>query len=62
LEGAEIFHGSKLEELLSSGKVDEMILAINPFPRDRKAEIINLAIQHNVRVLNIPPVSTMDRR
>jgi FlaA1/EpsC-like NDP-sugar epimerase len=56
LEGAEIFHGSKLEELLSSGKVDEMILAINPFPRDRKAEIINLAIQHNVRVLNIPPV------
>jgi FlaA1/EpsC-like NDP-sugar epimerase len=56
LEGAEIFPGSKLEELLASGKVDEMILAINPFPKDRKAEIINLGIQYNVRVLNIPPV------
>ncbi|MDZ4750080.1 MAG: nucleoside-diphosphate sugar epimerase/dehydratase [Flavobacteriales bacterium] len=56
MEGAEIFHSAKLAELLSSGKVDELILAINPFPADRKAEVIAEAIKHNVRVLNIPPV------
>ncbi|MEY3399436.1 MAG: hypothetical protein RL220_2030 [Bacteroidota bacterium] len=57
LEGAEIFHGAKLEELLASGKVDELILAINQFPANRKSEVINLAIRYGVRILNVPPVN-----
>ncbi len=56
LEGAEIFPLSKLEELYSSQKVDEVIIAIPSLDKKKKAAFISNALASNVRVSNIPPV------
>lgn len=56
MEGAEIFPLKKLDELFSSGKVDEVIIAIPSLDKKKKAAFINKALSYNVRVSNIPPV------
>jgi FlaA1/EpsC-like NDP-sugar epimerase len=56
MEGAEIFPLKKLDELFSSGKVDEVIIAIPSLDKKKKADFINKALSYNVRVSNIPPV------
>lgn len=56
LEGASIYHTGKLQEFFSSNRVDEIIIAIPGISSKRKAEIINNALTHNVKVSNIPPV------
>ncbi|MFM9984867.1 MAG: polysaccharide biosynthesis protein, partial [Flavobacteriales bacterium] len=56
LEGASIYSTQKLEEFFSTNKVDEIIIAIPGIDTRRKAEIINNALRHNVKVSNIPPV------
>lgn len=56
LEGVDIFHTSKLEELYSSGKVEEVIIAIPDIDKKRKSDFINDALAHQIKVSNIPPV------
>ncbi|MFN8697951.1 MAG: polysaccharide biosynthesis protein [Flavobacteriales bacterium] len=56
LEGADIWHSSKSEELFASGKVDELILAVPSMSPERKSQIIELALKHDIKVLNVPPV------
>ncbi len=56
MEGAEILPLNKLDELYSSGKVDEVIIAIPALDKKKKADFINKALAANVRVSNIPPV------
>jgi FlaA1/EpsC-like NDP-sugar epimerase len=57
LEGADIYQSKKLNDLLSSEKVDEIILAVPNLPQSRKAEIIKLALEHNVKVSQLPPAT-----
>lgn len=56
IEGASIYHGAKAEGLLASGKVDQMIISIQKLRPEDKRRIINLALKHDVRVMNVPPV------
>ena len=56
IEGASIYHSAKSEKLLSSGKVDQMIISIQKLSPEDKRRIINLALKHEVRVMNVPPV------
>lgn len=56
LEGADIYHTSKMNELFAHGKVEELIIAIPSLPKERKTAAIQKAIEHKVKVLNIPPV------
>ncbi|MBL7943382.1 MAG: polysaccharide biosynthesis protein [Flavobacteriales bacterium] len=57
IEGTTIYHASKAGEIFSSGKADELVLAIEVIDRRKKNAMINLALRHNVQVRNIPPVS-----
>ncbi|MDZ4822273.1 MAG: nucleoside-diphosphate sugar epimerase/dehydratase [Flavobacteriales bacterium] len=56
IEGTSIYHSSKAEEFFSSGKTDEIILAIQKLDKGRKNELVNLALKYNVRVRNVPPI------
>jgi len=56
LEGADIYHSNKTEELFASGKVDEVILAIPSLDKKSKTDFINKALSYKVKVSNIPPV------
>lgn len=56
INGASIYHSSKAEEFFSQGKVDQLIISIQELSPDRKAQMIDLALKYNVRVMNVPPV------
>lgn len=56
IEGAEIFSSSKLGEVLSKNEVAHLIISVQQLSADRKKAIIETALQHNVKVLNVPPV------
>ncbi len=56
LEGASIYQTQKIDELFSTGRVDEIIIAIPSIDHKKKAAFISKALGYNVRVSNIPPV------
>lgn len=56
IEGVEIFSSSKLVHILSKEDVSQLIISIQQLSADRKKEIIETALQFNVKVLNVPPV------
>ena len=57
LEGASVYHTDKLPELLASGNIDEVIIAIaSPDPEQRR-RVVDACIAAQVKVLTIPPVS-----
>lgn len=56
LEGVSIVHSSRLEAILKEGKAETLIISIQEVSATRKAQVIDLCLQHNIRVLNIPPV------
>lgn len=57
LEGTDIYSGLKLNDFLSSGKVDEVILAAQNLSSTKRKEIIKVALDYNVKVRQLPPVS-----
>lgn len=57
LEGADIYHSSKFEEFLSSGKVDEVIIASIALDRQKRAQIIQSALKFDVKVRQLPPAT-----
>ena len=58
IDGVNIYHGNKeLKRLLSSKKVDWLIISILNLPAHRKQEVIEMCLQHKVKVLNVPPMS-----
>lgn len=57
LEGATIYHTSKLASLLEKKDVEEVIISIQNISAQRKQEIVDLCLSNNTKVLNVPPVS-----
>ncbi|MEZ4798461.1 MAG: nucleoside-diphosphate sugar epimerase/dehydratase [Flavobacteriales bacterium] len=57
MEGADIYHSSKLEDFISTGKVDEIIIAAPSLSNARKAELIEMALAKNVKVSQLPPAT-----
>ncbi|MEI7596967.1 MAG: nucleoside-diphosphate sugar epimerase/dehydratase [Bacteroidota bacterium] len=57
LEGIQILSGQDLEKVFSENDVDNLIISIQKLSPERKKDIVDLALLHNVRVLNVPPVN-----
>ncbi len=57
MEGTPIYHSSELSALLDKEEVAHIIVAVqNPRPENRRA-IIQMAMDHKVDVLTVPPVN-----
>ncbi len=56
LEGIDIVSPDKLTELLDLHSVEQLILAIQQFDPERKQELVDLCLLHNVKVLTVPPM------
>lgn len=56
IEGAGIFSSSKLADVLAKNEVAHLIISVQQLSADRKKDIIETALQYNVKVLNVPPV------
>ena len=56
LEGIDIVSPDKLNDLLERYTVGQVILAVQQFDTQRKQELVDLCLEHEVKVLTVPPM------
>ncbi len=56
LEGVTVHQANKLDKLLKENDVSSVIISIQNISQKRKSEIIEICLENNTKVLNIPPV------
>lgn len=54
IDGVKILNAAKLESLIAEHEVDELIFASYSIPLERKNSIVDVCLEHDVVVLNIP--------
>lgn len=57
IEGVKIYSFDKLEDILDENEVAHVIISVQNVNPLRKHDIIEKCLAHNVRVLNVPPVT-----
>ncbi len=57
LEGTFIYPPEKLEELIKENNIETVVISILNISASHKNEIIETCLQHNVKVLSVPPVT-----
>lgn len=55
IDGVKILSTDSLRQLIREHEVDEVIFASYAIPLERKNEVVDLCLAHEVKVLNIPP-------
>lgn len=58
VEGIRIFHTSELEQLLIANNVAHLIISIQNVAAEKKQDIIEKCLAHDVHILNVPPVTS----
>ena len=58
VEGIRIYHSSELEDLLRANLVFHMIISIQNISPAQKQSIIEMCLSNDVRILNVPPVTS----
>ncbi|TCC94224.1 polysaccharide biosynthesis protein [Pedobacter frigiditerrae] len=61
IDGVKIIAGEKLEQLISDHQVDEIIFASYTIPVERKNQIVDICLENDIMVLNIPPADVWSR-
>lgn len=54
IDGVRILDASELEHLIVKHEVDEIIFASYTIPSDRKNQVVDVCLEHDVKILNIP--------
>ena len=60
IDGIKILDAKKLEELIEEYEVEELIFASYTIPLQRKNQIVDACLEHDVVVLNIPPADAWE--
>jgi FlaA1/EpsC-like NDP-sugar epimerase len=55
IEGKKILAATSLDELVKKHELDEIIFASYSIPADRKNQIVDMCLEHDIKILNIPP-------
>jgi len=61
IDGVKIIAGKKLENLIIEHQVDEIIFASYTIPIERKNQIVDICLENDIMVLNIPPADVWSR-
>lgn len=56
LEGVNIYHASKTDELFAAGRIDEIIIAVQRLDPERRTDVLQQALKYGVRPMDVPPV------
>ncbi|MBL4624645.1 MAG: hypothetical protein JKY42_05850, partial [Flavobacteriales bacterium] len=57
VEGIKIFDGEKLEEIIQNYEPSHLIISSRFVSSNKKHDIIEICLKHNINVLNVPPIS-----
>lgn len=58
VDNVKIYHTDELETIIELEKIDDLILTSQNISSDRKNRAVDLCLEHNVKVLNVPPLKT----
>lgn len=61
IDGVKIIAGEKLEHLITEHEVDEIIFASYTIPIERKNQIVDICLENDILVLNIPPADVWSK-
>jgi len=56
LEGVDILHPDKLDKLLTSNSIAQIILSIMHFDAQKKQDLVDKCLAYNTKVLTVPPM------
>ena len=56
LEGVDILSPAEARRFFAAGRVDRLIFSVQNLPQERKASLVDLALAHGIRLLDVPPV------
>lgn len=56
IEGIDILSPNQAEILFAGGRIDQMILSIQNLNKEHRRRMVDMALQHGVRPLDVPPV------
>ena len=55
VDNVKIYHVDDLERIIEAENIDDLIFSTHRISSDRKNKIVDLCLDHNVKVLNVPP-------
>ncbi len=56
IDGIKIYHTREILNLIKQDKIDDLIIAAQNIPPDRKNSIVDLCLENDIKVLTLPPV------
>lgn len=56
VDNVKIFHTDDLQRIIELEKIDDLILSVNRISPEKKNKIVDLCLENNVKVLNVPPL------
>jgi len=60
IDGIKILSAQRLEELIKEHEIDEVIFASYTIPLERKNKVVDICLENDVTVLNIPPADAWE--
>lgn len=57
IDGVKIYHTSELQQLFKEHAIDELVIAAFTLPTKIKSDLVDTCLEHDVRVLTVPPLS-----
>ena len=57
LDGIDILSANEANRLFATGQIDRLILSVQTLASERRQEIVDMALRHGVRPLDVPPVN-----
>jgi FlaA1/EpsC-like NDP-sugar epimerase len=58
VDNVKIYHTDDLERIIELEKIDDLILSTLRLSSEKKNKVVDLCLDHNVKVLNVPPTRT----
>lgn len=58
INGTYIYSFSKFEEVIDKHNIQELIIAVNKLSIDRKNEIVDICLNHNIKVRTVPDLNS----
>lgn len=58
IDGIKIHHTSELEKLINQHAIDDLLIAAHDLPPQKKNQVVDFCLEHNIKVLTLPPVDS----
>ena len=58
VDGIKIYHADELKALIGDYKINDLLIASQNIPPERKNHVVDLCLENNIKVLTLPPLES----